>query len=220
MTLHPARAVTSNQTGCHEQLEKVVRRHLNSRFRRPIAAHSAAAFAEAERWLSERDAPLLLDSYCGTGESTLNLARAHPDCAVIGVDKSAHRLDKHPGLFSDTPDNYLLLRADTNDFWRLALEAGWKPRRHTLFYPNPWPKSAQLQRRCHGSPLFPTLLALGGELELRSNWPIYVEEFARALQIAGHSAAAEPFQPQTPITAFERKYQAAGQALWRCRVQL
>ena len=124
---------------------------------------------------------MVLDSGCGTGESTVLLARRYPDCLVVGVDKSAARLDKAPQL----PANARLLRADLADIWRLMDDAGWKLAQHYLLYPNPWPKPAQLKRRWHGHPVFPDLLVLGGRLVLRSNFEVYVDEFARALELAG-----------------------------------
>lgn len=214
-----SRSVNSNQQGPHLQLEKVVRRHLNSRFRRPFADFSQRTFDAIDSVVSRHSGPLIIDSYCGVGESTLHLARENPEALVIGIDKSLHRLDKHDREYrANNVDNYRLVRADVDDLWRLALQAGWQPVQHYLLYPNPWPKSAHLKRRCHGSPLFPTLLALGGVLELRSNWATYVEEFALAVKLAGYPAQTERYSPSQPITPFERKYHASGQALWRCTV--
>lgn len=221
MTQTSAKSVLSNQTGPHDNLETLVKRHLQQRFRRPYPAFSLAAFDEVSQWLSQYQRPIILDSYCGVGESTVALAKRHPEASIIGLDKSLHRLNKHADHYHDSGvDNYYLLRADVDDFWRLALDAGWVIDRHYIFYPNPWPKSSHIKRRCHGSPLFNTLLALGGRIELRSNWPIYVEEFAQALTIAGYPSEAEPFSPIEPITPFERKYLLAEQNLWRCICQL
>lgn len=212
------RAVSSNQPGVHEYLEPIVRKHLNSRFRKPLSAHNERAFAEAEHWWRRvGKKPLILDSFCGTGESTHWLARHYPQCAVLGIDRSATRLARHRG---GDADNYLLLRADTDDLWRLIAAAGWPVSRHCLLYPNPWPKAEHLKRRCHGSPLFPTLLQLGGELELRSNWHIYAEEFCAALKIAKIDAKCVEYAPNPPITAFERKYHGASHTLWTVRSQL
>lgn len=221
MTSPPAkgnsiRAVTSNQSAIHDKLEDIVRKHLSTSFLKPVMAHNRQAFSNAHDWLRRQQRPLILDSFCGTGESTAWLARHHPECAVIGIDKSEARLSKH----QFAGDNYLLVRADTDDMWRLAVDAGWQPVRHTLFYPNPWPKSEHIKRRCHGSPLFKTMLELGGEIELRTNWRIYAEEFCAALNIAEISAMTESFQPDQIVTAFERKYSEAGQTLWRVRSQL
>lgn len=211
------RAVSSNQSDLHSKLETTVRKHLQSHFQKPYTTHARAAFEEARQWLQSLNRPFILDSFCGTGESTRWLARQHPDHAVIGVDKSAARLARHQ---AQGRENYLLLRGDTDDFWRLLLDAGLQPEKHCIFYPNPWPKSEHLMRRCHGSPLFPTLIALGGELELRSNWRIYAEEFCAALDVAGISTQVAEFSANPPVTAFERKYHEAGQRLWRLHCQL
>jgi tRNA G46 methylase TrmB len=212
-----AKTIVSNQEGLHPNLASVVTRHLGHPFLRPIPDFSQQAFEQADKRVQQHPGPIILDSFCGVGESTINIARAHPETLVIGLDKSLHRLNKHDHHYRQSgTDNYLLIRADTDDFWRLAQQAGWQVQKHFLLYPNPWPKSAHLQRRCHGSPLFPTLLALGGTLELRSNWQTYVEEFASALRLADQHANCQPHQPQTVITPFERKYLDAGQTLWRC----
>lgn len=222
MTLYQAKAVTSNQTGPHEKLKKLVTRHLLHEFKRPYPDFSLAAFDEAETWIQQHrikqhQRPIIFDSYCGVGESTVELASRHPEASVIGLDKSLHRLSKHDDHYRHSGiDNYYLLRADVDDFWRLAHNHGWQLERHYLLYPNPWPKSSHVKRRCHGSPLFSTLLGLGGRIELRSNWPIYVEEFAQALTIAGHPSQAQQFCPEHATTPFERKYQLAQQPLWRC----
>lgn len=180
-----------------------------------MAEHTRVAFEQARDWI-EPGRPLILDAGCGVGESTGKLAGRFPEALVIGVDKSAHRLARQPSL----PANALLLRAELADFWRLALAAGWRLERHYLLYPNPWPKAAHFTRRWHGSPLWSVILALGGRLELRSNWRLYVEEWVRALALAGVPAVVEPLRVETPLTPFERKYYAAGQSLWRCVVRL
>lgn len=119
-------------------------------------------------------------------------------------------------------DNALLLRADLVDFWRLARAADWRLARHYLLYPNPYPKSAHLKKRWHGHPVFPALLALGGELELRSNWSIYVEEFALAVALLrGREGEISPHVPNDGfLTPFEQKYFESGQRLWRYRIDL
>ena len=129
------------------------------------------------------------------------------------------RLSRQHG---DLPDNTLLVRADLVDFWRLALNAGWRPRRHYLLYPNPYPKTAHLKLRWHGHPVFPALLALGGRLELRSNWRLYLQEFAlAAAQASDVVAEVQPFTPEGEyLTPFERKYHQSGQDLWRLVMNL
>ncbi|WP_043528374.1 tRNA (guanine(46)-N(7))-methyltransferase TrmB [Litchfieldella xinjiangensis] len=214
-----SRSIVTNQTGPHEDLARRVQRALQYPLRKPVAEHTRDAFERADAWLQAIRAPLILDSGCGVGLSTRSLARQFPGHAVIGIDRSVSRLTREHG---EVPDNALLVRADLVDFWRLALQAGWRPTRHFLLYPNPYPKSSHLKMRWQGHPVFPVIPALGGQLELRSNWRLYVEEFALALtQATGAAVDVEAFVPEgDELTPFERKYYRSGQSLWRCRTDL
>ncbi|PAY00634.1 SAM-dependent methyltransferase [Pseudoalteromonas sp. HM-SA03] len=221
MTEANSRSITTNQQGLHEKLDEIVTKHLTAEFKKPIAAHTQSAFDEVNARVQAFNGPIILDSCCGVGESTANLAKRHPDALVIGIDKSAHRLDKHDVEYKQTEQGqYILVQADLNDFWRLALEADWQPSHHYLLYPNPWPKAKHIQRRWHGSAVFPFIVKLGGKLELRSNWDIYVKEFARALALSGVDVEVEAYESDEAITPFERKYWASGQSSTRLVVTL
>lgn len=211
-----SRPVESTQTGTHTALTALVKRHLASQWRQPIADHNIEAFAVLQRWRSERGAtlPLWLDSGCGTGFSTFQLANRNPDVLVIGIDQSAHRLQRGRARFQ-MPDNGTVLRAECADLWRLMAANDWTIQRHFLLYPNPWPKPGHLSRRWHGHPVFPTLLSISDIIELRSNWQVYVEEMAAALKLAGRAVLSGPFLTDVPISDFEDKYQASGHALWQ-----
>lgn len=204
--------IVSNQTGPHPRLEDVVGRHLHHEFRRPPGEPTRVVFRQLE---PPAGTAVILDLGCGDGESSLKLALSRPDAWVLGIDKSEHRLDKGQHKHGELPANLRLLRADAIDFVLLAQQNGWRCEKICLFYPNPWPKSEHLQRRWHGHAVFPHLLRLSDQLELRTNWQIYAQEFAYALQLAQWQAELQPWQPEDPLTAFERKYAAAGQQLWR-----
>ena len=208
-----SRVVSSNQRGLHPRLCTVVRRHLQNSYRRPAAPHSVSAFRLLLARLAQDPRPLVLDSFCGTGQSTAILAGRHPGHLVVGIDKSGHRLGRHAG---DPTGDYLLLQADCGDIWQLLLHEGLGLAFHYLLYPNPWPKARHLQRRIHGNGSFSWLLQLGGHIELRSNWPLYVEEFGVAMHLAGHPGVVARL-PDTPqgITLFEEKYRRSGHPLWR-----
>lgn len=227
-----SRAVSSNQHGIHDQLDQLVRRHASTQFHKPVADVSRSTFDYAvNAWRSAGSAPLILDAGCGVGLSALKLAQAFPQAFVIGVDQSADRLGREILWPGPIPQNHVRVRADLVDFWRLLLKAGIYPDRHYLLYPNPWPKKAHIGRRWHGHAVFPVIVALGGLIECRSNWKIYVEEFAAALkQLSGEKVDCEPYlaaaSGQTAmassdaLTPFEEKYRRSGHALWRCRLQL
>jgi tRNA G46 methylase TrmB len=231
----------------------------------PVPGHTRTAFALTAEWLADRGGldqgarPLIIDSGCGTGRSTILMAQQHPGYLVVGIDRSCKRLAKGLGsaaaalpsdeepLVSDVGSNALLVRADLAGFWRLAVEAGWRARRHRILFPNPYPKPAHLSRRWHTHPSFPLVMRLGGELELRSNWRVYLDETLIAVQAiaelgtegrgAGEPAAltevlaarraldAQPcvaqYSPSAPFASeFEEKYAAAKLPLYRLSLSL
>ncbi|OWW21966.1 tRNA (guanine(46)-N(7))-methyltransferase TrmB [Noviherbaspirillum denitrificans] len=214
--------ISSAQTGIHEQLHSLVARHAQSEFRKPFMPYNREAFdASIAAWHAAGSPPLILDAGCGVGLSTRHLARMYPDHFVIGVDQSADRLARNTEWEGQLPANFICVRADLVDYWRLMLAAGVRPVKHFILYPNPWPKIGHLARRWHGHAVFPAVAALGGTIECRSNWRIYVEEFAAALsQLAGVVVCAESFVASDPITPFEKKYADSGHDLWRCVTRL
>lgn len=217
-----SRTVDSAQSGPHDRLADLVRRHRDAPFRKPIAASSQTAFDKVMTQWDGR-APILLDAGCGVGWSTLKLARLFPDHFVLGVDQSEDRLSR--GKPEAVPPNVFFARADLVDFWRLLLQAGISLDRHYLLYPNPWPKIGHLTRRWHGSPAFPALIELGGHLECRSNWSIYVEELALAISVMSDhvpqcAVLDTGIDLSEPLTPFERKYRDSGQVLYRLMVDL
>lgn len=191
-------------------------RHLGSEWQQLPGAHTLTAFAATEQLLPNSDVALILDSGCGTGQSTRLIAAANPGSWVLGIDQSATRLSKaSAGELPRREENIIWVRAELAGFWSLALQAGWRLKAHYLLYPNPWPKPGHLQRRWHAHPVFPTLLRLGGCLELRTNWKIYADEFAQAIEIACGVDVSSGLVPSGEITtAFERKYRASGHQLY------
>ncbi len=188
-------------------------RHRKHVFQKPIADFNLQAFQQAEARLTAHGGPLILDSGCGVGDSTRFLAEQYPDHFVLGLDRSEQRLQRER---PDLPDNALLIRTDLVDFWRLAAAENWQPARHCLFYPNPYPKASQLSRRFHAHPVFPSMVKLSQQFEARSNWKIYLEELQAGLMTYGISSLITPIATDSPaISAFERKYRASQQLLWK-----
>ena len=218
MSKQSSRPVASNQEGIHEDLIEVLVKHLGTDYHKPIANHSQIAFDKCQEILLTEARGIILDSGCGVGQSTLMLARQYPECWVIGVDQSEHRLARQP---AQVPENCLYVRADLIDFWRLALAARWHLEQHFILYPNPWPKAGHLKRRWHGHPVFPTLLNLGGRITLRSNWALYILEFATALDYLSYQTGTiNEIVPETYLTPFEKKYAESGQTLYELIAEL
>ena len=130
--------------------------------------------------------------------------------------------------------NVLLIQAELATFWMLAAtRSDWIIEYHYLLYPNPYPKSKHLKRRWHGHPVFPALLALGGNLVVRSNWPIYCDEVVSAIRAIDSANALPglrcnvddahqiPFPDEiNSMSHFERKYVLANVPLFEATADL
>ncbi len=225
-----SRKITDAQLGVHQNLERLVVKHFTTSFQKPIAQHTQDAFDAIKKQVATSLAKghtLIFDSCCGTAMSTGIIAQQNPQALVVGIDRSAVRLSKEYN--KSKPNNVLLVQAECADFWSLAVAEGWKLEKHYILYPNPYPKSKHLKRRWHGHAAFPLLFSLGGELELRSNWSVYVNEFCLALKIvvdknlvekSNGEPRVQTVEPVTPLTLFEKKYQQSGQSLYRCKFRL
>lgn len=218
MNIAPGSGLENAQPGVHPRLEEGVRRHLATPWLGGEHAPTVAAFGALLELVGEdADRGVVLDSGCGTGESTRRIAEVHPGHLVIGIDRSEARLARvRAPVLPHRDGNAVWVRAELAAFWRLALTHGWRLEHHYLLYPNPWPKAAQLKRRWHAHPAFPVLLDLGGRLEMRTNWEIYAREFALAVRIAtGLDAVVEPVGESAITSPFERKYRERGEDLYR-----
>lgn len=220
-----SRQVTGQQEAIHPNLPTLVRKHLATDFARPVQAYNRKAVAWLqEQWQNADCAPIILDSGCGTGASSFNLGQRFPDHIIFGIDQSLHRLTKsgaQTGFYSQA--NVNLVRADLIDCWRLLIAAQLYPAMHFILYPNPWPKKKHIKRRWHGHPAFRDILALGGRLELRSNWQTYVDEFAAALHHAGITTGHKQtlsISNDVYLTPFEKKYAKSGQTLYQLMTEI
>lgn len=196
MTSKQARSIETNQIDIHNDLPKLVARHQEMQFAKPIASHTQKAFDRVLSFLDGWQADVIIDACCGVGESTLKIANKFPNAKVIGIDKSIARLDKHASYAElnkshykeqstiISNNNYILVQADLIDFWRLLNSTlnnvenapKWQVTQQFILYPNPYPKKAQIGKRWYASAIFPYLLNVCPTLELRSNWKLYLQE--------------------------------------------
>lgn len=203
---YASRPVDTNQQGIHQRLEQVLSNYLRSDYRKPLNPKAKRLFQELDSLQRSHNLPLILDSGCGNGKSTLTLAKNNPGHLVVGVDKSYQRLQRS-GMQKPiyTHENAVLVHMDLVDFWRLCRLNNWPIQRHFLLYPNPWPKARHLRRRWHAHPVITELLKLGGQLEMRCNWDIYANEFKEAMAILCTSRCRlNEYVPRTPLTPFEK----------------
>ena len=113
--------VKSNQTEIHRDLKELVLRYLKNEYRRPIAEHTIDAFHKAALFISAFKTPVVLDSGCGTGLSTIALAKQFPENPVLGIDKSEIRLVKAHNrsengisMTLESPERYLDMNVSKN----------------------------------------------------------------------------------------------------------
>lgn len=194
---------STTQKGPAAHLEQIVQKHARTIYQKPIAAHQTQVLELARAFIKQQEKPIILDSGCGTGLSSTLLAKLYPDHCILGFDKSSARLSR---LAQPLPPNCLILRGELIDMWRLLAQENWPIAQHFIFFPNPWPKASQIKRRFHAHPVFSTMAHLAPRLELRTNWRIYAEECARALEILGHNVNIREKSDQTYMTLFEKKY--------------
>lgn len=218
-----SKAIVTNQPGVHEKLVEIVNKHIAHPSQKPIQAHTQQAFDEINEIVQAFSGEVILDSCCGVGQSTRLIAKQNPEALVIGVDKSAHRINRNVDEVKldngeGTVNNFHLVRADLNDFYRLVVAANWQVTQHYILYPNPWPKAKHVQRRWHGSAVFPQIVAIGQEIILRSNWLLYLEEFQVAAGILNFQGTISTINVTQPLTPFEAKFHASGQQCWQLHI--
>lgn len=180
---------------------------------------------------------VILDSGCGTGESTRN--RVASEHWVLGVDKSLARLDRGADQGLEIPiwrsanipgpgaielciqAGGLIARAEFTELVAMMFAHDCVVEQLDFIYPNPWPKSQHFGRRWYAHPIWPYALAVSNHVQLRTNWEVYAQEFAYALgqsvEQKADSGGCEAWnvEPEEALSAFERKYASAGHPLFR-----
>eukprot|EP00934_Nitzschia_sp_Nitz4_P001000 Nitzschia sp. Nitz4//scaffold322_size40381//17216//18090//NITZ4_007561-RA/size40381-exonerate_est2genome-gene-0.58-mRNA-1//1//CDS//3329547830//1000//frame0 len=225
-----------------DDLDRVVTKHCETLRQylaeKPIAAHTRATFDSLYQTMTGLDRPVILDSGCGTGRSSLFLGEKYPDHVVVGIDRSKVRLNKNDvykqpieGTNVGMNNNVFLVRAELTDFWRLWMDSPLGTvDKHFLLYPNPYPKRKRWMNRWYGHASFPMLFEIGfNEMVLRANWQAYLEDFGQATKIY-EKYSSEDCQyrmsgiqqidaSEEPWSNFEAKYHAVGEPVFELKIE-
>ena len=162
---------------------------------------------------SPRAAPLVLEIGSGMGETTAEIAKAHPEADFVAVEVHG------PGVGSllnaiehEQLANVRVIRHDALDVLEHMFADGALAAIH-LFFPDPWPKKRHHKRRLV-QPAFAALAArkleAGGILHAATDWPDYAEHMDAVFsQEPLLEPAAQGFTSR-PVTKFESRGQRLG----------
>jgi tRNA (guanine-N7-)-methyltransferase len=174
------------------------------------------AFVEEEidrRQVFGRDAPLVLEIGSGMGETTAEIAQAHPEADFIaaevhgpGVGSLLNRIAA-AGL-----PNLRVVRHDAAEVLQHMIAGGALAAIH-IFFPDPWPKKRHHKRRLVQPPfvsLMAEKLSAGAIVHLATDWPDYAEQMAAVFLENSLFEKAERGFAERPPTKFEARGRRLG----------
>lgn len=183
---------------------------------------------DARAWFG-REAPLVLEIGCGSGISTLAMAREEPEIDVIAVEVYRRGLAQLLcAIDREQVSNIRLIRGNGIDVLQHLIAPG-SLTGFRLFFPDPWPKARHHKRRF----LQPATVGLiadrllpGGVLHAATDHPGYAEQMAEVGDGEPRLSRADPgsrlpISIVRPTTKYERKAQELGSSvsefIWKRR---
>jgi len=156
---------------------------------------------------------LVLEIGSGMGETTLEIAKAHPETDFIAIEVHG------PGVGSllnaierEQLANLRVIRHDALDVLEHMIADGTLAAIH-LFFPDPWPKKRHHKRRLV-QPAFAALAARklkdAGILHAATDWPDYAEHMNEVFSKEPLLEPAANGFTSRPVTKFESRGQRLG----------
>jgi len=168
-----------------------------------------------------RAAPKILEIGFGMGETTAQIALAHPQNDYLGIEVhtpgvgSLLRLIEVHALV-----NVRIIQHDAVEVLNQMIAPGSLSAIH-VFFPDPWPKKRHHKRRLIQPPLVHLLasrLRPGGYLHLATDWEDYALQMLEVLSAEAQLAnTAEGFASRPdhrPLTKFESRGLKLGHRVW------
>ncbi|MBU0753110.1 MAG: tRNA (guanosine(46)-N7)-methyltransferase TrmB [Gammaproteobacteria bacterium] len=168
-----------------------------------------------------RVAPKILEIGCGMGETTANIAAAHPENDYLGIEVHT------PGVGSLLKEiatrelsNLRVVQHDAVEVVRDMIGPGTLAGIH-VFFPDPWPKKRQQKRRLIQPPfvsLLTSRLAPGGYFHCATDWQEYADQMLAVLSgepsLANTADGFAPRPDYRPQTKFEARGLRLGHGVW------
>ena len=168
-----------------------------------------------------RAAPKVLEIGFGMGETTAEIAAAHPETDYLAIDVHS------PGVGSLLNriealglGNVRIIQHDAVEVLERMIAPGALDGVH-LFFPDPWPKKRHHKRRLVQAPFVRLLVSRmkrGGYVHAATDWEDYAEQILAVLaaEPALENAAAgfAPRPASRPQTKFERRGVGLGHRVW------
>jgi tRNA (guanine-N7-)-methyltransferase len=170
---------------------------------------------------SARAAPLILEIGSGMGETTVAIARAHPEADFIAVEVHG------PGVGSllnaiekEKLSNLRVIRHDALEVFEHMIADASLAAIH-LFFPDPWPKKRHHKRRLLQAEFIHALaqrLGPAGYLHVATDWEDYATEVLAAASaeplLVNTTAGFAPRPAYRPATKFEQRGLKLGHGVW------
>ena len=165
------------------------------------------AFSD-QKVASARNAPLVIEIGSGMGETTVEIAKGHPETDFIAIEVHG------PGVGSllnrieaEKLANLRVIRHDAVEVLERMVPDGALAAIH-LFFPDPWPKKRHHKRRLV-QPAFASLVAGklrgGGIVHAATDWPDYAEQIAAVFSANSSFVKSEGGFASRPATKFEKR---------------
>jgi tRNA (guanine-N7-)-methyltransferase len=168
-----------------------------------------------------REAPVVLEIGCGSGTSTLAMAKDEPDIDVIAVEIYRRGLAQLlSAIDREQVGNIRLIRGNAVDVLQYLIAPG-SLSGVRVFFPDPWPKARHHKRRFLQPGtigLIADRLLTGGVLHAATDHPGYAEQIAQVGDAEPRLSRVQqgsrlPISTVRPTTKYETKAQEAGSAV-------
>jgi tRNA (guanine-N7-)-methyltransferase len=182
-----------------------------------VYAPGALDFAQ----VFDRRAPTILEIGFGMGETTAQIAQAHPENNYLGIEVHTPGVGGLLKLIDEGKlTNLRLIQHDAVDVLEHMIAPASLAGAH-IFFPDPWPKKRHHKRRLI-QPAFVALLASrlapGAYLHAATDWQEYAEQilavFAAEPALANSAPGYAPRPDYRPLTKFESRGLKLGHGVW------